>query len=68
MGIGISLAQRAVSAVFGPPAAPPSITEVPKKDPCIQERTLMDTCFKVRGSDMNCEAEMAKYKECIKFA
>jgi hypothetical protein len=61
VGVGMSLAQRAVSALFGPPRVQ---SEVHRQDPCSQERTLMDTCFKVRGSDTYCEGEISKYKEC----
>jgi hypothetical protein len=65
VGVGMSLAQRAVSALFGPPRVQ---AEVPKQDPCSQERNLMDTCFKVRGADTYCESKIAQYKECLKFA
>lgn len=71
LGVGQSIAHRAVSAVLGPPSISmtqqqsPSIPETKKN--CLSERDTFETCMKTSGREDTCNQELFAYKDCIKL-
>lgn len=65
LGVGSALAQRAVSAIFGPPTVT-TVSQLPSEPnaPCISERNIFETCMR---SQTVCNNEFLAYSQCIKL-
>jgi hypothetical protein len=69
MGAGMSIGQRLVSGVFGPPSvatvAAAPVTAAPSKESCDVYRIALDTCLKRVNPYEGCDPSLTLYKECL---
>ena len=69
MGVGLSLGQRAVSAVFGPPTVATTPTApIQVYPPCpeyTEVKRAMDSCLKEQSSMDNCSKQIKEFQACI---
>ena len=67
-GAGQAIAHRAVNAIFGSTTtAPSSLVQqsADPKNPCYSERSLFETCMKIKTQDDHCTNEHLAYTQCL---
>jgi hypothetical protein len=70
-GAGQAIAHRAVNAILGPSATTTVAHQVsePKesKGPCFSERTLFETCMRIKSQEDHCNNEHLAYTHCLEL-
>lgn len=71
-GAGNAIAQRAVSAIFGPPTITTISSTLPPGTPsesihCNSERIAFETCLRTKSADDMCNNEILTYKHCLEL-
>lgn len=64
-GAGSAIAQRAVTAILGPPTVSTVVSSPEKKATCLSERDLFEACMR---SQNECNNEYLSYSHCIKLS
>ncbi len=66
MGAGMSIGQRLVGGIFGPPSVEVRAAQTPAHtEPCAVYRTDLDACLRQATPHDSCESRIALYKECL---
>lgn len=73
LGAGSAIAQRMVSAVFGPPTINTVNTSstsgfAPAKEACEKERYAFETCMKTQSMETFCGQEQMAYTSCLQVS